>query len=90
MARLTYFLLQIIDCYGHLAGDCFVMITILRSIVAFAWTFFVGDWVATRGGAEPFGIFGMLMGLFGLLTVPLWIFGKRFRIATAGAAWMRE
>jgi hypothetical protein len=59
------------------------MVTILRSIIAFAWTFFVATWVEARGAAEPFGIFGMLMGLFGLLTVPLWMFGKRMRIATS-------
>lgn len=59
------------------------MVTILRSIIAFAWTFFVADWVQKSGAAEPFGIFGMLMGIFSLLTVPLWMYGKRMRIATA-------
>lgn len=59
------------------------MVTILRSVIAFAWTFFVAEWVHDRGAAEPFGIFGMLMGLFGLITVPLWMFGKRMRIATS-------
>ncbi|KAK3897628.1 major facilitator superfamily domain-containing protein [Staphylotrichum tortipilum] len=73
----------LIDAYGSLAGDCFTMVTILRSVIAFAWTFFVATWIQDRGAAEPFGIFGMLMGLFGLLTVPLFLFGKRMRIATA-------
>ncbi|USW51897.1 Putative major facilitator superfamily, MFS transporter superfamily [Septoria linicola] len=73
----------LIDAYGQLAADCFVMTTIARSIISFAWTFFAGDWVASAGPALPFGIFGMLMGVFGLLTVPLWLFGKRMRIATA-------
>jgi hypothetical protein len=59
------------------------MVTILRSVIAFAWTFFVATWVHDRGAAEAFGIFGMLMGLFGLVTVPLWMFGKRMRIATS-------
>jgi hypothetical protein len=58
------------------------MVTILRAVVAFAWTFFVATWVQDRGAAEAFGIFGMLMGLFALATVPLWLFGKRMRIAT--------
>jgi len=71
------------DAYTHLAADCFTMVTILRAIIAFAWTFFVAKWVQDRGAAEAFGIFGMLMGIFGLLTVPLWMFGKRMRIATA-------
>jgi hypothetical protein len=59
------------------------MVTVLRAIISFAWTFFVADWIQERGAAEAFGIFGMLMGLFGLLTVPLWLLGKRIRIATA-------
>jgi len=79
--KLTH--VQLIDSYSHLAADCFVSVTILRSVIAFAWTFFVSHWVEDRGAAEPFGIFGMLMGLFSLTTVPLWWYGKRMRIATA-------
>lgn len=74
---------QIIDSYKPLHGDCFVMTTIVRSVIAFAWTFFITDWVITAGPALPFGIFGMIMGVFGLLAVPLWLFGKRMRVATA-------
>ncbi|KAL4724741.1 hypothetical protein ACLX1H_008186 [Fusarium chlamydosporum] len=73
----------LIDSYHSLAADCFTMVTILRAIIAFAWTFFVADWIHLKGPAEPFGIFGLLMGIFSLLTVPLWLFGKRMRIATA-------
>ncbi|KAJ5943301.1 hypothetical protein N7516_003469 [Penicillium verrucosum] len=72
----------IIESYPVVAHDCFVMITCLRAIVAFAWTFFVGSWVEARGAAEPFGVFGMLMGLAGLLTLPIYFYGKRIRIAT--------
>lgn len=74
--------MQIIESYPVVAHDCFVMITCLRAIVAFAWTFFVGSWVEARGAAEPFGVFGMLMGLTGLLTLPIYFYGKRIRIAT--------
>lgn len=73
----------IIEAYGSLAGDCFVAITSARAAVSFAWSFFVGEWVMHEGPAEPFGIFGMLMGLFGLLTIPMLIWGKRLRIWTA-------
>jgi hypothetical protein len=66
-----------------MAADCFVIVTILRAVIAFAWAFFVAEWVHDRGAAEPFGIVGMLMGLFSLLTAPLWLFGKRLSITTA-------
>ncbi|EMC98599.1 hypothetical protein BAUCODRAFT_102930 [Baudoinia panamericana UAMH 10762] len=72
----------IIEAYPALSGDCFVMITCLRAVIGFAWTFFVGEWIQKAGPAEPFGIFGMLLGVFALLTVPLYLYGKRVRIAT--------
>ncbi|KAI1859533.1 uncharacterized protein JN550_012051 [Neoarthrinium moseri] len=73
----------LIDAYSYLAADCFVIAAILRAVVGFAWSFFVAEWTQERGAAEPFGIFALLMGLFSLLTVPLWIYGKRMRVATA-------
>lgn len=78
----------LIESYTSIAGDCFVAVTSARAVVAFAWTFFVGDWVHHDGAAEPFGIFGMLMGLFALMTIPVLIWGKRFRIWTA--KWVPE
>ncbi|KAI4653660.1 hypothetical protein J4E93_001427 [Alternaria ventricosa] len=78
----------LIESYGVLAGDCFVAVTCVRAIISFAWTFFVGEWVTHQGAAEPFGIFGMLMGVFGLLTIPMLIWGKRLRIWTA--KWVPE
>lgn len=78
----------LIESYGSLAGDCFVAVTSIRAIISFAWTFFVGDWVHDSGPAEAFGIFGMLMGLFSLATIPMLFWGKRLRIWTA--KWVPE
>lgn len=72
-----------IEAYNAVSGDCFVMIVFIRAIISFAWTFFVSSWVAADGPMEPFGIFGMLMAIFTLTTVPMFIWGKRTRIATA-------
>ena len=74
----------LIDSYHAISADCFVMTTISRAVVSFAWTYFVGQWVESAGPALPFGIFGLIMAIFALLTLPLWWFGKRMRIATAG------
>jgi hypothetical protein len=74
---------QIIDAYGCISADCFVAVTCMRAIISFAWTFFASDWVSSAGPAIPFGVFGGLMGIFTLLTIPQWLSGKRTRIATA-------
>ncbi|KAI5204838.1 MFS general substrate transporter [Aureobasidium subglaciale] len=73
----------IIESYGGWSADCFLMVVTLRAIISFAWTFFVGTWVESAGPAIPFGIFALLMGLFGLTAVPVWLYGKRMRVATA-------
>ena len=78
----------LIESYTSVAGDCFVAVTSARAVVSFAWTFFVGEWVHHDGAAEAFGIFGMLMGIFALMTVPVLIWGKRLRIWTA--KWVPE
>lgn len=78
----------LIESYSSIAGDCFVAVTCVRAIISFAWTFFIGDWIHHDGAAEAFGIFGMLMGIFGLLTIPMLIWGKRLRIWTA--KWVPE
>ncbi|CAK7221500.1 hypothetical protein SBRCBS47491_004546 [Sporothrix bragantina] len=70
------------DAYQPVTGHCLTIIGVVRAVVAFAWTFFVGTWVEKSGDALPFGIFGMLMGVFSLLSIPLWVWGKRSRIAT--------
>ena len=74
----------LIEAYGEWASSCFVMVVVFRAIISFAWIFFVGTWTLESGYAEPFGIFAMLMGVFALTVVPVWFFGKRLRIATAG------
>jgi Na+-transporting NADH:ubiquinone oxidoreductase subunit NqrD len=76
-------LAKVLDSYNAISGDCFVMVTTFRAIIGFAWTFFVGDWIASQGAAQPFGIFGLMIGLSALFTIPMIIWGKRFRIATA-------
>jgi hypothetical protein len=74
---------KIIEAYNPVSADCLVMVVVMRAIVSFAWTFCLGEWVDKRGVMEPFGIFGMLLGIFILLTVLQIIWGKRTRIATA-------
>ncbi|KUL81459.1 hypothetical protein ZTR_09856 [Talaromyces verruculosus] len=73
----------IIDTHYDVSGDAFTMAAVARGIVSFAFTWFVSDWVESRGAAEPFEVFTAVMGFFSLMTVGLYFYGKRFRIATA-------
>ncbi|WPH02269.1 MFS general substrate transporter [Acrodontium crateriforme] len=78
----------LIEAYGDWASDCFLMVIVTRSIISFAWTFFVGSWVESAGAALPFGIFTLFMALFSLTALPVWLYGKRLRIFTE--VWVRK
>ncbi|KAL3464462.1 major facilitator superfamily domain-containing protein [Aspergillus heterothallicus] len=73
----------ITDSYRSRSGDCFVIVGLVRAVIACVWTFYVGNWIESAGPALTFGIFAIVLGVFSLLTIPLYFYGKRLRIATA-------
>ncbi|KAF2453980.1 serine/threonine kinase 16 [Lineolata rhizophorae] len=68
----------VIDSYPNLAEESFVAIN-ARNFLTFGLTYFVNDWLAKQGALEVFSILGSCFLGVCLLTIPLWIFGKRIR-----------
>ena len=68
----------VIDSYGNLAEEAFVAIN-SRNFLTFGLTYFVVDWLLADGAGKVFNILGGVFLIVCLLTVPLWIFGKRAR-----------
>lgn len=50
-----------------------------RNFLTFGLTYFVNDWLASGGPLEVFNVLGSCFLGVCLLTIPLWIFGKRIR-----------
>ncbi|KAL4863665.1 hypothetical protein BDV12DRAFT_189503 [Aspergillus spectabilis] len=72
----------IVDSYRSISGECFVLVGVVRAVISCVWTFYVGNWVESVGPALTFGIFAAVLGVFASLTIPLFVYGKRLRIAT--------
>ncbi|RMY88658.1 hypothetical protein D0862_10386 [Hortaea werneckii] len=68
----------VLDCYPKLAEEAFVAIN-ARNFLTFGLTYFVNDWLASDGPLEVFNVLGSCFLGVCLLTIPLWIFGKRIR-----------
>lgn len=66
------------DCYPRLAEESFVAIN-TRNVLTFGLTYFVNTWLAEDGALVVFNILGSCFLGVCLLTIPLWIFGKRIR-----------
>ncbi|KAF3384693.1 Protein HOL1 [Penicillium rolfsii] len=72
----------IVDSYRSISGECFVLVGVTRAVIGCIWTFYVGDWVESIGLAATFGIFAGILGAVASLSIPLFFFGKKLRIAT--------
>lgn len=68
----------VLDSYPNLAEEAFVAIN-SRNLLTFGLTYFVNDWIAKDGPLQVFEILGSCFLGVALLTVPLWVWGKRAR-----------
>lgn len=50
-----------------------------RNFLTFGLTYFVNDWLEKDGVLAVFNVLGSIFVVVNLLTVPLWIYGKRIR-----------
>ncbi|ORY68914.1 putative cycloheximide resistance protein [Pseudomassariella vexata] len=68
----------VIDAHKDLSEEAFVAIN-ARNFLTFGLTYFVNDWLAKDGVLAVFNVLGSIFVAVNLLTIPLWIFGKRIR-----------
>lgn len=68
----------IIDSHKELSEEAFVAVN-ARNLLTFGLTYFVNDWLARDGVLAVFNVLGAVFVAVNLLTIPLWVFGKRFR-----------
>lgn len=79
----------IIDSYEALTEEAFVAMN-SRNFLTFALTFFVNDWLASSGALQVFNVLGSTFLAVCLLTIPLWVYGKRIRSRIARIEWLNK
>jgi hypothetical protein len=55
----------------------------LRNVYSFGMNYFISSWISSMGPLQVFSTIGGLHIFIMLLTIPMWIFGKRARSLTA-------
>lgn len=56
-----------------------VTVAVVKSAVAWIWTWFISNWLADDGALVVFMVIGAINVLVYALTVPLWWYGKDIR-----------
>jgi len=72
----------ITECHRNKAPEAFAALN-LRNIYSFGMNYFVSSWISSQGPLQVFSTIGGLHIFILLLTIPMWIFGKRCRSMTA-------
>jgi hypothetical protein len=71
----------LIDCYPTFAQEILVAVNVVKNIIAFLFAFVAVDWINTRGWIQVYMIMFMVVTLVMVLAVPLYIWGRRARVA---------
>jgi MFS family permease len=79
----------LLDCYPTLSEEAFVAIN-SRNFLTFGLTYFVNDWVAKKGPLNVFVVLGSCFLAVSVLTIPLWVWGKRVRAWLARVEWLNR
>lgn len=74
-AAYTY----VTDCHPEDANQAFVTIGLVKGIFTFVATTFINGWFASQGAKTVFWTIGAVNLGMCILTIPMYVFGKRFR-----------
>ncbi|KAL2871467.1 major facilitator superfamily domain-containing protein [Aspergillus lucknowensis] len=69
----------VVDCHREKAGEAFATMNFIKNLFAFGLTFYVNGWIASQGVRNCFFTIGGITIAVTLLTVPMYIYGKRSR-----------
>ncbi|KAJ0424370.1 major facilitator superfamily domain-containing protein [Aspergillus carlsbadensis] len=69
----------VVDCHREKAGEAFATMNFIKNLFAFGLTFYVNGWIESQGVRNCFFTIGGITIGVTLLTVPMYIWGKRAR-----------
>ncbi|KAJ9200926.1 hypothetical protein DTO164E3_750 [Paecilomyces variotii] len=69
----------VVDCHREKAGEAFATMNCIKNFFAFGMTFYMNGWIASQGVRNTFFVIGGITAAVSLLTIPMYIWGKRAR-----------
>lgn len=68
-----------LDAYRSTSNEIFIIAMVFKNFMFYGFSYFVNDWTARSGPAEVFYVFGGVAFFLSLTTIPVFIWGKRYR-----------
>ncbi|KAL2839389.1 major facilitator superfamily domain-containing protein [Aspergillus pseudoustus] len=68
-----------IDAFRGMSNEIFVANVMVKNFLFFGYSYFINDWITSDGAATPFYVFGGISAALTISTLPVYLFGKRYR-----------
>ncbi|KAH8109544.1 MFS general substrate transporter [Phellopilus nigrolimitatus] len=78
----------VVDAHANYAPEAFASINGLKNIFTFGVTYFVTSWIQEQGVLRTFSTIGGINVFVCLMTIPMYIYGKRARSWVHRTPWM--
>ncbi|KAL5485631.1 hypothetical protein ACEPAI_6672 [Sanghuangporus weigelae] len=78
----------VVDAHPHYAPEAFATINCIKNIFAFGLTYYVTPWILNQGILRTFCTIGGINAWVCLMTIPMYIYGKRARSWVHRTPWM--
>ncbi|KAF7189546.1 putative MFS-type transporter [Pseudocercospora fuligena] len=69
----------VIDAFRDLSSEMFIASMMFKNFIFYGFSYFVNDWAAAKGPGQVFYVFGGVASAIVLSTLPLYVYGKRYR-----------
>ncbi|KAK3986073.1 major facilitator superfamily domain-containing protein [Cladorrhinum sp. PSN332] len=70
------------DCHREESAEAFAVMNFVKNMFAFGLTFYCNDWIAVQGVRKCFFVIGGITVGVTLLTIPMYVYGKKARSFT--------
>ena len=69
----------IVDCHQQNANEAFVLINFTKAVLTFSVSWYAEKWLDKAGAKKMFVTIGMINVMITIMTIPTYVYGKRFR-----------
>ncbi|KAF2099885.1 MFS general substrate transporter [Rhizodiscina lignyota] len=69
----------VIDAYREMSSEMFIANMMFKNFLFYGYSYFVNNWAAASGPGQVFYVWGGVSFALLLTTIPLYVFGKRYR-----------
>lgn len=80
----------VVDSWPAESGPMLLVVAAGRGFISFGLSYATVPWVEKSGYEEPMRVFAIVCGVFALLGIPCYVFGRKIRVWSQKRIWKQD